>query len=95
MAATQELVTIQLSPHAAALLRQAQEQRGFASPSEVVEDALRDWSDDQPTQGSDDLRLICRSAIEDDRPGVEPGPVFARLERKFQTPVDAAAVHLK
>lgn len=88
MAATQELVTVQLSRHAAALLQQAQEQRGYDSPSEVLEEALRGWS--ETPEEVEALRSVCQAAIDDTRPGLAPGPVFDRLEQRLQASADPA-----
>jgi antitoxin ParD1/3/4 len=55
-----------------------------ASSSEVVRDALRDWTQKRRVrqQGVDELRQVWRQAMEDKTPGVPVNEVLDRLERK-------------
>ena len=88
MVETKAFVAVELSQHAAELLQKVQEQGGFASASEVLEEALRGWDDASPAGSPlkhEELHQICQAALADGRPGLQPAPVFARLERKFQS----------
>ena len=86
-----EKISIALPPEMVAVLRQAVETGEYASSSEVVRDALRDWSHKRSLrqQGIDELRQVWRQAMEDKTPGVPDNEVRDRLERKYQTLADA------
>jgi len=64
----------------------------YASSSEVVRDALRDWTQKRSMrqQGIDELRQVWRQAMEDKTPGVPVKEVLDRLERKYRALADAA-----
>ncbi len=89
--ATAEKISIALPPEMVALLRQAVDTGEYASSSEVVRDALRDWTHKrrQREQGVAELRQVWQSALRDVSPGVSADEVIARLERKYQTIADA------
>ena len=89
--ATAEKISIALPPEMVALLRQAVDTGEYASSSEVVRDALRDWTHKrrQREQGVAELRQVWQSALRDVSPGVNADEVIARLERKYQTIADA------
>jgi antitoxin ParD1/3/4 len=74
------------------LVRQAVETGEYASNSEVVRDALRDWTHKRSLrqQGIEELRRVWQQALEDRSPGVAPDEVLDRLERKYQAITDAA-----
>jgi antitoxin ParD1/3/4 len=87
-----EKISIALPPEMVALVRQAVETGEYASSSEVVRDALHDWTQKRSLrqQGIDELRQVWRQAMEDKTPGVPVNEVLNRLERKYQTLADAA-----
>jgi len=86
-----EKISIALPPEMVAVVRQAVETGEYASSSEVVRDALRDWTQKRSLrhQGIDELRQVWRQAMEDKTPGVPVNEVLARLERKYKTLADA------
>lgn len=74
------------------MVREAVETGEYASSSEVVREALRDWSRKRALRekGLDELRKVWQQALEDSSPGVSPHDVFERLERKYQAIADGA-----
>src|ERR1035437_4515576 len=64
--------SIALPPEMVAVVRQAVETGEYASSSEVLRDALRDWTQKRSLrqQGIDELRQVWRQAMEDKTPGV-------------------------
>lgn len=82
-----EKISIALPPEMVSRVREAVESGEYASSSEVVREALRDWSRKRLPQANsiDDLRRIWKEAIADDSPGLDPEPVFARLHKKYRT----------
>ena len=89
---TVEKISIALPPEMAAIVRQTVEAGEYASSSEVIRDALRDWMQKRSLrqQGIDELRQVWRQAIEDKKSSVEVDEVLDRLERKYQALTDAA-----
>jgi len=87
-----EKISIALPPEMVAVVRQAVETGESASSSEVVRDALRDWTQMRSLrqQGIDELRQVWRQAMEDKTPGVPVNVVLDRLERKYKKLADAA-----
>ncbi len=87
-----EKISIALPHEMVALLRKAVETGEYASSSEVVRDALRDWTHKRQLQqsGITELRHLWREAREDKSPGLDPDEVFDELERKYQAIADAA-----
>ena len=87
-----EKISIALPPEMVSLVRQAVETGEYASSSEVVRDALRDWSHKRNLrqQGIEGLRRVWQQAMEDHSPGVPADEVLDRLERKYQAIADAA-----
>ena len=69
-----------------ALVRRAVETGEYASSSEVVREALRDWSHKRTLrqQGMEELRRVWQQAMEDNSPGIPADEVLDRLERKYQ-----------
>ena len=65
-----EKISIALPPEMVALVRQAVEAGEYASSSEVVRDALRDWTHrrDLRQQGIEELRKVWQQAMEDNSP---------------------------
>jgi antitoxin ParD1/3/4 len=82
-----EKISIALPPEMVAQLRQAVETGEYASSSEVVRDALRDWTRKRQQQqsGIAELRQLWQEARADNSPGLDPEEVFDELERKYQS----------
>ena len=85
-------ISIALPPEMVSQVHQAVESGEYASNSEVVREALRDWTQKRSLrqQGMDELRKVWRQALEDNTPGIAPDEVLDRLERKYQAITDAA-----
>jgi antitoxin ParD1/3/4 len=80
-----EKISIALPPEMVAQLRQAVETGEYASSSEVIRDALRDWTRKRKLQqsGIAELRQLWQEARADKSPGLDPDEVFDQLERKY------------
>ncbi len=87
-----EKISIALPPEMVSIVRQAVEAGEYASNSEVVRDALRDWTQKRSLrqQGVEDLRQVWKQALKDKTPGVSADDVLDRLERKYQSLTDTA-----
>jgi antitoxin ParD1/3/4 len=87
-----EKISIALPPEMVAQLRQAVETGEYASSSEVVRDALRDWTHKRQLQqnGVAELRQLWQQARADNSPGLPADPILDQLERKYQALADAA-----
>ena len=87
---TVEKISIALPPEMVAVVRSAVETGEYASISEVVRDALRDWTQKRRLrqQGIEELRQVWQQAIKDQTPGVPADDVLNRLERKYQAMAD-------
>ncbi|MGC1869669.1 MAG: type II toxin-antitoxin system ParD family antitoxin [Acidobacteriaceae bacterium] len=90
--ATIEKISIALPPEMVSIVRQAVETGEYASSSEVVRDALRDWTQKRNLrrQGIDELRQVWRQALQDDAANVSAEDVVGRLERKYKALAKAA-----
>ena len=90
---TVEKISIALPPEMVTIVRQAVETGEYASSSEVVRDALRDWTQKRNLrqQGIDELRQVWRQALQDKTPGVSAEDVMDRLERKYKALAKAAS----
>jgi antitoxin ParD1/3/4 len=88
---TVEKISIALPPEMAAQLRQAVATGEYASSSEVVRDALRDWTHKRQLQqnGIAELRALWHEVREKNGPYVPANEVMQRLERKYQAIADA------
>ena len=66
----------------------------YASSSEVVRDALRDWTHKRSLrqQGVAELRQVWQEAMRDQRPGVDADSVLDRLERKYRAIADGTGL---
>lgn len=86
-----EKISIALPAEMVALLRGAVEAGEYASASEAVREALRDWNHKRTLRqtGMEDLRRLWQQALADNSPGVSPHDVFERLERKYQAIAEA------
>jgi antitoxin ParD1/3/4 len=82
-----EKISIALPQEMVAAVRQAVEDGEYASSSEVVRDALRDWTHKRRVreQGLDDLRRAWQEAMENPGPPVDADEVMDRLKRKYRT----------
>ena len=87
-----EKISIALPKEMVAAIREAVDSGEYASASEVVREALRDWSHKRRMRdsGLDELRRAWQEAINDNSPGVSPEEVFTRLEQKFKARADSA-----
>jgi antitoxin ParD1/3/4 len=83
-----EKLSIALPGEMAALVRRAVETGEYSSNSEVVRDALRDWTHKRKLreQSLKNLRERWREAMADHSEGLEPERVFDRLQRKYERP---------
>ncbi len=88
---TVEKISIALPPEMVAVVRNAVDTGEYASSSEVVRDALRDWTQKRSLrqQGIEELRQVWQQAIKDKSPGEPVDDVLDRLERKYQALADA------
>lgn len=89
---TAEKISIALPPEMVAIVRGAVATGEYASSSEVIRDALRDWTHKRSLrqQGVAELRALWQQALNDKTPGVAANEVLDRLERKYQAIADAA-----
>jgi antitoxin ParD1/3/4 len=85
-------VSIALPPEMVSMVRDAVKAGEYSSSSEVVREALRDWSHKRALRekGIEELRRVWQQALQDNSPGVSPHDVFERLERKHRANADAA-----
>lgn len=90
---TAEKISIALPPEMVAVVRSAVAAGEYASRSEVIRDALRDWTHKRSLrqQGTAELRQIWNEALNAASPGVAAEEALERLERKYQAIVEAAA----
>jgi antitoxin ParD1/3/4 len=86
-----EKISVALPPEMVAMVRHAVETGEYASSSEVVRAALRDWTQKRSLreQGIDALRRVWQEAMQDTTPGVPMDEVLDRLERKYQALAEA------
>jgi len=84
MAAIEKL-SIALPSEMAALIRGAVSGGEYASNSEVVRDALRDWTHKRNlrAQGLASLRKAWQESTADESEGIDPDAVFDRLGTKY------------
>jgi antitoxin ParD1/3/4 len=89
---TIEKLSIALPAEMAAIVRQAVEMGDYSSNSEVVRDALRDWTHKrrQREQSMGDLRKRWQEAVSDSSEGLDADAVFDELERKYDKAADTA-----
>ena len=89
-----EKISIALPHEMVSLVRQAVDAGEYASSSEVVRDALRDWTHKRSLrqQGLDELRQVWKQAREDNTPGAPVEEVLDRLERKYKALTKTAGV---
>ncbi len=77
-------ITVSLPPEMAAMVRQTVENGTYSSVSEVVREALRDWSRKQSAdqQELQELRALLQEAL-DSGSGEPSSTVFARLRARY------------
>ncbi len=82
---TIEKLSIALPTEMANVVRQAVEAGEYSSQSEVIRDALRDWTYKRSSrvQGLTELRRLWLEAIAEPGEGEDPKPIFEELERKY------------
>jgi antitoxin ParD1/3/4 len=82
---TIEKLSIALPSEMATIVRRAVEGGEYSSNSEVIRDALRDWTHKRRLreQGLANLRKLWQEAVSDDSEGLDPDPVFDRLANKY------------
>lgn len=82
-----EKLSVALTPDMVAEVRAAVEAGDYASVSEVVRDALRDWRLRRKIESleADELHRLVHEGI-DSGPGLEADTVFARLRARFGRP---------
>jgi len=88
---TVEKLSIALPSEMAASVRRAVDAGEYSSNSEVIRDALRDWTHKRNLreQSLAGLCKVWQQAVADDSEGLDPDPVFARLESKLNGSVEA------
>jgi antitoxin ParD1/3/4 len=81
-----EKLSVALPSEMAALVRRAVDLGEYSSNSEVIRDALRDWTHKRNLreQGLAGLRKKWLEAVADSSEGLEPDPVLDRLEAKYE-----------
>lgn len=80
-----EKITIALTPDLAASVHEAVESGGYASTSEVIREALRDWREKR-REHEEQLNEIRRLVDEGIQSGISPrkvGDIIAELEREY------------
>ncbi len=89
---TAEKISIALPPEMIHIVRSAVATGEYASSSEVIRDALRDWTYKRSLrqQGVSELRRLWQEALNDKTPGISADDALDRLERKYQAIADAA-----
>jgi antitoxin ParD1/3/4 len=82
---TIEKLSIALPEEMATIVRSAVDGGEYSTNSEVIREALRDWTHKRNLrqQGLADIRRQWLAAVSDDSEGLDPDPVFDRLERKY------------
>ena len=93
MTTTSDKISIALPPEMVSIVRSAVATGEYASSSEVIRDALRDWTHKRKLrqQGVAELREVWQQALADKSPGLPADKVLDRLERKYQAIADASA----
>jgi antitoxin ParD1/3/4 len=88
---TIEKLSIALPSEMAAIVRRAVDLGEYSSNSEVIRDALRDWTHKRSLreQGMAGLRKAWQDSVSDDSEGIDPDTAFERLEIKYNRLADA------
>lgn len=79
-----ERITVAMPAEMVATLRHTVEEGHYASTSEIIREALRDWTrkHDQEQRDLTDLREAMRIGLESG-PGIPAEEVFAELRKRF------------
>jgi antitoxin ParD1/3/4 len=87
-----EKISIALPPEMTALIRKVVMAREYASTSEGIRDALREWTYKRELRqcGLDALRAMWDEAVNDTRPHVPAEEVLNRLRGKYQALVETS-----
>lgn len=87
-----EKISIALPPEMLSVVRDAVEAGEYASNSEVVRDALRDWTRKRALQRQRmrGLQHIWKQALKAKTPDASAEEVLDRLERKYRQRAEAA-----
>jgi antitoxin ParD1/3/4 len=90
---TVEKLSIALPSEMATLIRNAVDAGEYSSNSEVIRDAVRDWTHKRKMreQSLGDLRKLWLEAIADDSEGLKSEPVFDKLIHKYENEAKVAA----
>ena len=90
---TIEKLSVALPTEMAALVRTAVERGEYSSNSEVIREALREWTYKRNLreQGLAGLRRKWHAAVADDSDGLDPEEVFGRIEAKYEGAVEKSA----
>lgn len=89
---TVEKLSIALPSEMATVVRRAVEAGEYSSNSEVIRDALRDWTHKRKLreQSLSDLRKAWHEAVADDSEGLDADAVFDTLEKKYDAFAETA-----
>jgi antitoxin ParD1/3/4 len=81
-------ISVALPPEMVVQVRQAVEMGEYASSSEVVRDALREWTQRRNLrqEGLTELRRAWHQAVDSPHPGVPVDEVFSRLRKRYKIP---------
>lgn len=92
--AAAEKISIALPPEMIHIVRGAVATGEYASSSEVIRDALRDWTYKRNLrqQGITELRRVWQEALNDKTPGISHDDVLDRLECKYQALADSTII---
>ena len=87
-----ETISFALPAEMVADVRKAVETGEYPSSSEVVREALHEWTLKRSLrrQSLDELRSLWRQAHDDETPGAPVDEILDRLERKYKVLADAA-----
>lgn len=82
-----EKISIALTPDLAAAVQEAVESGGYASTSEVIREALRDWREKRRLheQQINELRKLWDEGIQSGTSTVRVGDLIQELEQEFGT----------
>ena len=88
-----EKISVALPSEMVVQLRHAVDRGEYASSSEIVREALRDWSSKRKLQqqGIKELRKLWQQALDSGNSGVPVEDVFTPLEKKYKALAKTAA----
>jgi antitoxin ParD1/3/4 len=79
-----EKISIALPPDMVTMVRSAVEGGAYASSSEVIREALRDWGEKHQSELISDLRRLWTEAVNAPMSSESIDDMFDRLEKKYQ-----------